>query len=345
MKSTSVHPATATPSLTGLLQDWVDAGLITVEQSEAIRRHEAGPHERRAGLALAPSVPDGPSLVVEALGYLGGVVMAVGALILVGMWWSDLSVALRLVLVGATALALVGAGLALPERLGEAAGRLRAALWAVAVLAWGGFFAVLATDALHQQDEDALVIVGPATAVVAGVLWWLHRTWLNQLALFAAVVLSAVAVGLQFGGPDDSRLPGLTVWVVGVAWAGVAWAGRIAPRSTGVAFGALGAAFGSLFITGDLGIGLALATAVAAVVLALWERSLPWLGVGAIALLWASPRAAVEWFPGRLSAALTLIVTGGALVGAAVWVARHRAGRPQPDADPRAVRRRSHSRR
>jgi hypothetical protein len=43
-------------------------------------------------------------------------------------------------------------------------------------------------------------------------------------------------------------------------------------------------------------------------------------------MLWASPRAAVEWFPGRLSAALTLIMTGGVLVCAAVWVARHRTG-------------------
>jgi hypothetical protein len=61
---------------------------------------------------------------------------------------------------------------------------------------------------------------------------------------------------------------------------------------------------------------------------ALWERSLPWLGVAAIALLGTMPRAADAWFPGRLSAALTLIVTGSALVGAAVWVARHQGGQP-----------------
>jgi hypothetical protein len=327
MKSNSVHPAT-TPSLSGLLQEWVGAGLITTEQSEAIRQHEAGPHERRAALALAPLAANGPSLVVEALGYLGGVVMAVGALILVGMWWTDLSVTLRLLLVGATALALVGAGFALPERLGEAAGRLRAVLWTVGVLASGGFFAVLATDALHQHDEDALIIVGPATTLVAGFLWWIHRTVLNQLALFVPVVVSAVAVGLQISGPD-SRGPGATIWVVSVAWAVVAWAGWIEPRVTGVAYGALGAVIGSLSIAGDLGIALALLTAVATVTLALWERSLPWLGVGAIAMLYASPRAAVEWFPGRLSAALTLIVTGGALVAAAVWVARH-GGRQLP---------------
>jgi hypothetical protein len=45
-------------------------------------------------------------------------------------------------------------------------------------------------------------------------------------------------------------------------------------------------------------------------------------------MLWSMPRAADAWFPGRLSAALTLLVTGGALVGAAVWVARHQGGQP-----------------
>jgi hypothetical protein len=50
--------------------------------------------------------------------------------------------------------------------------------------------------------------------------------------------------------------------------------------------------------------------------------------VAAIALLWTMPRAADAWFPGRLSAALTLMVTGGALVGAAVWVARHQGEQP-----------------
>jgi hypothetical protein len=74
----------------------------------------------------------------------------------------------------------------------------------------------------------------------------------------------------------------------------------------------------------DLGIALGLATAAATVVLALWDRNLAWLGVAALALLYTTPRAANQWFPGRLSAALTFIITGGLLVGAAVWVARHR---------------------
>jgi hypothetical protein len=325
---TTHHPPP--PSRPDLLQEWVAAGLISDEQARAIRQHEAEPHERRAELTLVPSRAAGPSLVVEALGYLGGVVMLVGAGILVGMYWPDISVALRLVLVGATAVALVGAGFAVPDRLGEAAGRLRAVLWAAGVVATGWFLGVFSVDVLDRTDEHALVIIGPGTAVVAAVLWWLRPTWLQQLALFVPLLIGTVGVAMELTS-TDSWAGGFAIWVVAVAWAAVSWSGRLEPRGTGVALGVLGAVLGSLTMANDAGIALGLTTAVAAVALALWERSLLWLAVSAIAMLWTTPRAAYEWFPGRLSAALTFLVTGGLLLAAAVWVARHR----EPDSRPR----------
>lgn len=324
---TTHHPSP--PALADLLEEWVAAGLISEEQARTIRHHEAEPHERRAALALVPSRAAGPSLVVEALGYLGAVVMLVGAGILVGMYWPEMTVAVRLVLIGVAALVLVGAGFAVPERLGEAAGRLRAVLWAAGVVATGWFLGVLSVDALDRTDEHALVIIGPGTAVVAAVLWWLRPTWLQQLALFVPLVIGTVGVTMELTS-TDSWTGGFAVWAVAVVWAAVSWAGRLEPRATGVALGVLGAVFGSLTMANDAGIALGLATAVAALALALWERSLLWLGVSAIAMLWTTPRAAYEWFPGRLSAALTFMVTGALLVGAAVWVARHRGDDARP---------------
>lgn len=307
-----------------LLDEWVGSGLIAVEQADRIRAHEASRHDPRPRLAVAPehTPAAGPSLVVEALGYLGGVIMLVGAGILVGLYWGDFPVAVRLLLVGATAAALVGAGFAVPDRLGDAAGRLRAVLWALAVAATLGFFTVFTSDVLDVYDEDALLVLGPGTAVVAGTLWSLRRTWLQQVGLLVALVLSGLGVTGQVTGMDSSW-PGAAVAVVGVACAALAWAGRFPPRESGVAFGVVTAVMGSMAIDSDAGILLALLVAVAMVALALAERSLPWLAVAALTTLWTAPRAAVEWFPGRLSAALTLIVTGGLLVGAAVWVARH----------------------
>jgi hypothetical protein len=317
--------------LSDLLGEWVAAGLISTDQAHTIEEHEAEPQQRGPVLTLVPSPAAGPSLVVEALGYLGGVVMLVGAGILVGMYWQDMSVALRLVLIGATAVALVGGGFAVPERLGEAAGRLRSVLWAAGVAATGGFFAVLCVDVLDRTDEHALVIIGPATAVVAAALWWLRPTWLQQVALFVPLMLASVGAGMELTSTHSST-GGYVMWVVAVVWAGLSWAGMLEPRETGVGIGVLGAVLGSMINATDFGIALGLATAVATVVLALWERSLPWLAVAAVTLLWTTPRAADAWFPGQLSAALTFIITGGLLVGAAVWVARHRG--PEPSARP-----------
>jgi len=325
MRSLVSHPAPLS-SPSDIFDEWVAAGLITSEQASAIRRHEAAPRGRRA-MALAPSPDSGPSLVVEALGYLGGIVMLVGAGILVAMYWADLSVSVRLILIGATVLALVGAGFAVPDRLGEAAGRLRSVLWVAGVAATAGFLGVFSTEVLDRFDEHALVIIGPCTAVVAGVLWWLRSTWLQQLALFVPLMLAAVGTGMELTSTSSSW-GGATMWAVAVVWAVLSWAGWLEPRLTGVALGALGAVLGAMTMDADVGIALGLATAAAIATLALWGRSLPWLGVAAVALLWTTPRAADAWFPGRLSAAVTLMVTGGALVGAAVWVARHKGRRP-----------------
>lgn len=319
------------PSLTDLLDEWVEAGLISREQSLSIRQHEAQletpPQGPRASLAAAPPTPATPSLVVEALGYLGGIIMLVGSVILVGVYWDDIPVPLRLALIGGTALAMVGGGLAVPDRLGETAGRLRSVLWALAVVATGAFFAVLSVDVLDRYDEDQLLTTFLPTTAVAAMLWWRRRGVLQQVALFVPLLMSAMAVAMELTDPESAWTGGAT-WGVAVAWTAVAWVGRIEPRMTGVALGVLGAVFASMTMTTDLGIALGLLTAGVMVGLALFERSLPWLGVAALAVLYTAPRAAVEWFPGRMSAALTLIVTGGILVGAALWVARHQAPTP-----------------
>ena len=344
MNTRSTHPTThrtthrtARPSYSSLqrqLPSWVEAGLITPEQARSIAEHESlGPQGTPPTVVppSGPSGPAGPSLVVEALGYLGGIIMLSGAGLLIGIYWEDLSTALRLLLLAGVAVLLVAAGSAVSDRLGAAAGRLRSVLWALAVAATGAAAGVFAVDVLDLHDEDAIVVFGPITAAVAAVLWWLRRTWLQQVALLVPVMVSAAGVALQLS--DAEAAPGFAVFAVGVAWAALAWFDLLAPREVGVAIGAVAATFGALTIGGDstasnVGVALGLAAALGLVALALLERDLPWLGVGAVLLLQSAPRAMVEWFPGRMSAALTLLVTGGLLVGAAIWVARHRGGTP-----------------
>ena len=179
---------------------------------------------------MTPTAPTGPSLVVEALGYLGGAIMIAGAGILVGQYWADIPGPLRLVLTGATAIALIAGGVAVPERLGDAAGRLRSVVWALAVVTTASFFTTFAGEVLDRHDEQALIITGTCTALVGGVLWWRRRTWLQQLAFLLPLVMAAQGLGFTITDDLDNsraapspgwwvspgpRRPGPDVWLRG----------------------------------------------------------------------------------------------------------------------------------
>ena len=188
------------------------------------------------------------------------------------------------------------------------------------MVATAGFMVVLSDEVLDLHDEDQVWLVGAVTAVVGGALWMVRRTWVQLLAFFVPVVLTAVGVTLQV--TDDETWAAGVAWAVGVLWAAASWASWITPRVAGVAFGAFGAVLGALSMDRDLGIALGVGTAAATVALSLVERDRVWLAVGALTVLYTIPRAADAWFPGQRSAALTFIVVGALLVGAAVWVAR-----------------------
>ena len=223
MRSRNVVPAPA-PHTSDLLDEWVGAGLITPEQADRIRAHEEARQDRRSRLAVAPApgAPPAQSLVVEALGYLGGVIMMVGGGILVGLYWEDIATVLQLLIVGVTTLVLVGAGWAVPDRLGDAAVRLRSVLWALAVAGTAAFLTIWSNDVLDRYDEDALIVIFPGTAVVAGVLWWLRRTWLQQVALLVPLLLAASAVAMELAGEDSAWNGGL-VWAVALVCSALAW--------------------------------------------------------------------------------------------------------------------------
>jgi hypothetical protein len=302
-------------SVADRLVAWVDADLISDSQAQAIRRYETGP-----GRLSEAGTRVGPSLVVEALGYLGALVMVVGAGILVGTSWSDLSVPGRLLLLGGAAALLIGTGFVVLRRPSAVAGRLRTVLWAAGVVATAGFMIVLSDEVLGLHDEDQVWLVGAVTALVAGTLWAVRRTEVQLLAFFVPVVLTAVGVALQVS--DDENWPARVTWVLGILWAAASWVSWIKPRVAGVAYGAIAAVLGALSMRGDLGVALGVATAASVVGLSLLERDRVWLAVGALTPFYSTPRAASAWFPGPRSAALTFILVGALLVGAAARVAR-----------------------
>ncbi|WP_214403811.1 DUF2157 domain-containing protein, partial [Pseudonocardia lacus] len=103
----------------GLLRRWVDGGLITAEQAGRIRDAEGldgtAPRDA-AGAPAGEGAPPhrGASLVAEGLGYVGGALVLVAAVLIAGTFWDALGAGGRLALVLVAAGLLLGVGAAAP---------------------------------------------------------------------------------------------------------------------------------------------------------------------------------------------------------------------------------------
>lgn len=310
-------PDTLLRDLPGHLDRWVARGLLAPEQAQRIL------HSERA----APGPRPPASLVTEALGYVGGVLVLVGTVVLTGDIWSDLPLGGQLALAaGATVLLLV-AGAALPSRRGAPA-RLRAVCWLLAVGALAGTAALLGDDALGLPGDGTGLLATGSASVVAGVLWWFHRTVVQLAALVAATVGAAATATSLLPGSDDP-LVGLAVWGVGAVWTVLGLGAAVPGPRAAVLLGGAAVVLGGFLLT-DAGWGtvLAVVSAVALVAGGVALRELPLLVVGSVAVLVTVPTVVSQYFPDTLTAPFVLLAVGVVLVVGALWTARRGRGGP-----------------
>jgi hypothetical protein len=317
-------PAPTSPPRTiyTLLDTWVGEGLIEPAQAERIKLRYAGPVETPAERVRVTS------LVVEALGYVGGVIAVVAAMLIAGRYWDHLSTAGELALVGGTALVLAAAATAVPTRAGDAGARLRQVLMLASTIAAAGFFGLLFTLSIDLGDH-AFVAASAATTAYAGTWFALRHDLLAQIAMMVGLaVTSAAGLADLVGGGGDvpSYVVGLGVWGVGVIWLLMAWGTLLGPRWVIEPLASVMAIGGAMATTStDLWHLFSLATVAAVILLALRSRDLLLFAVGAIGALQALPAAVIAWFADTTLVLFVLLFIGAGLIGLAIWIARHRA--------------------
>jgi hypothetical protein len=312
--------------LTSLLETWVADQLITPEQ--AARMLVLGDVEVQAPRAVQEHPHERPSLVIEALGYLGGAIILVASILIASSYWDDVSTTARLVVVSGVAAATLIVGFAVPVRLEAVGTRLRSLLWLLSTVAFAGFLGLLGTDALDMAGKDVFLLVSAGTAGYATCLWLIGGTLVQQLTMMVGVMLTAAALTNELGAHD--ALPGFAVWGVALVWLLLGWGGLLQPRRLVMVFGAAGMFVGALTtIPTHGGIVLALVTAVAVVATAVLFRDLLLLAVGASGTLLVLPSSVMELFPGDLAAPIAMLAVGALLVGAGVLIARRRHTRSE----------------
>ena len=102
-------------------------------------------------------------------------------------------------------------------------------LWLGSTAAMGFVLWVVGEYVLDWAAEDLALLVGIGTAVFAAVLWALHRTFVQQLALFVALVITVTSAAAHLDGRQPAP-GGIAVWGLGVIWLALAWGGLLQPQ-------------------------------------------------------------------------------------------------------------------
>jgi hypothetical protein len=305
------------------LRRWVDAGLIDPEQAARILAAENAASER-------PGAASRASMAAEALGYVGGVLVLVGAVTVAGRYWSQIGVGGRLGIAFGAAALLLATGAAVPARRADAGRRLRGVCWLLSAALFGTGLALLGDEALQLRGESVALLAAAGTATYAAVLWSRHRGVLQQAAALAALAVAAGAAAAHLPADDDA-LTGLAVWGVGAGWAVLGWGRVIAARNAAYALGGAALVVGSQFaVENGWGAALAIGSVIVLVTAGAWLRELVLLGVGAVGTFLTVPSVVGQYFPDTLAVPLALVGCGLLLVAGAAYTARlRRAAAPR----------------
>ena len=307
----------------GAVGRWVAAGIVTAEQAAAIAECERARRPAARSSRVSPAI--------EALAYVGGVLLVVGAGMLVGQFWDRIGVGGHL---GVMAGAFVVAGI-VGVVVGESdatAWRLRGFLGALSAGAAGAFAGLVVYDVIDTSGEPVAVATATTVAVVALGYWQLRNRPLQHALAFVGTAV-AIGVGIAWAGTGNvAAWIGCSLWMLGAGWAALAWRRWVPPAVVG--FG-LGAAL-TLVASGIVGARfesaaplLGLATAAAWVVVGIAAGEALALAPGVIGTFVFLPWTLGQFFGESLGAPAVAMLSGALLLAVvAVLLRRRRRSAP-----------------
>ena len=299
--------------LTEDLTRWESAGLIDEATAEAITAFEsARVDDRRVGRGL------------EAVAYLGAVLILVAAGVLVFELWDQMEPWGHLTLSTLVAVALFVAGVFLGRSEEPALIRARTFAWLLAVAAVALTAQVGISEFTGAEEQDVFLWVSVVSLIAAVGLWWPLRTALQLIAVGVTSAASTLAVLAQFD-PEPDWAFGVVFAVPGAAWIALTWAGILEPRRTGYAIGGVGTLLIAFPEFGELPwplLGLGVGLALLAISVRLKENVL--LGLGVAGLFVYIPMSTFELFGESLGVPVALLITGLALLGVVIVTVRLR---------------------
>lgn len=300
-------------TLEATLDRLVAESVITPAQAAAVREGVSGPQRARP---ISPAA--------EVVGYIGGVLATVAALTVGAEFWQQLGDLTQFGIFAVIAVALWAGGRSISAVDDPAAGRLTSTLWLLSTSATAGAAWVVADGLLGLVADRTALVVGVVATAHALALWLVRPSVLQQLALFGSFMTALGATGALLPDPP-AQVYGVTVWIVGVAWAVFTWRGLLRPAATGMAIGAVTAVVGAeilTFASETPGLLLSLTTIAVLFAAAAATRSAVFTGVASVALAIVLPQALYSWFPESVGAPIAVFIAGSVLLGGALATMR-----------------------
>jgi uncharacterized membrane protein len=295
------------------LRRWVDAGLLDTETADAIERFES--ESRGAG-----RVGRG----MEAVAYLGSVLILVALGILATEFWDEIEPWGRVILSAVVAVVLFVVGLVLGRSEEPAVDRAQTFAWFLTVAAVALTTAVAVIEFVQTGEQYTFLYASVASLVAAVLLWWLRASVLQMVAMGVSAGITVAALIARIESAPDWAF-GLGFAGVGLVWLLLTWLGAFRPTKTSYTL----AAIGVLLISFPEGntlpwplLGLAAALALMGLSVGLGENVL--LGLGVAGLFVYIPMTIFELFGESLGVPVALLITGLALLGVVVATVRLR---------------------
>lgn len=306
------------------LERWVAAGLISDDQARAITVFE----QERSGARPKPRV----SPAVEALAYVGGVLLAVGAGMLVGQFWGSLASAGRLGVLGAAA-ALTGVVGAVVGESDPVTWRLRGFLWALSAAAAAAAVGVFVYEVPDPGGEAVALSTAGAGAAVSAAYWQLRDRPLQHVLTFIGIAVSVGVATFWIGGAGTDAAIGFALWLFGATWAALAWQRRIPPSLVGFVLGVALTLIGSGVVAGQIEwfaplLGLATAAVWVGIGVATSEPGA--MAPGVLGVFVFLPWTLGYYFGESLGAPAIAMLSGAMLLGVVLLLVRRGRGRSSP---------------
>lgn len=251
------------------------------------------------------------SLLTEAIGYIGTILVLAGAFAFARQHWTQITEGGRLAILAGASAVFLGIGALVLSSTEPALRRLAAVTWAVSVAAFAGS-AGMVNMLLDTSGKTVFLTIATSTAAYAVILWVLHRHGVQQAVAFGASCVGLASIVNYLITDARGWMIAVPLWAMGIAWAAAGWWRRVVPWFVAFPLGLLVALITPATIDQPSGLrfGLGIATATTVMTLAVVARFTPALAMGAVAELGYIIGAVTFYFGDTLGVPASLAIAG-----------------------------------